>query len=194
VADATVFQIRPDDLERYQALLYDLPDIPAGLRIFDGTSKEDWWEPPPVYSDMPRLEAPDLWHLVGPAAFVMTAATAELLGEFLHPAGELLPVRVAGTDEPFVVLNILRDIDCLNPDGYRIDDLEVYSDFIEHRLPESGLFKVPQLDDVFIFCLERSDDERTLRETLDHHGLTGLRFEPIWASDGSITPTNLIGL
>ena len=82
----------------------------------DGTPKEDWWEPPPLYSDMPRLEAPDLWHLVGPAAFVITEKTAGLLGKFLHPVGELLPVRVAGATEPFVVLNILRVIDCLNPD------------------------------------------------------------------------------
>lgn len=53
---------------------------------------------------------------------------------------------------------------------------------------------MPQLDELCIFYLKRSDDEHTFRDTLDNNGLTGLRFEPIWANDGSIAPRNLIGL
>jgi hypothetical protein len=194
MGDATVFRVRPDDLDRYQAFLYDLPEVTPGIRHFDGTAKEEWWEPVPLYSDAPRLEAPDIWHLVGSAAFVMSSIVAESLGSFLHPVGELLPVRVVGARESFEVLNILRDVNCLNPEADRIDDLEIYSDFLEHRLPESGLFKVPQLDTVDVFYLERSDDGDTFRDSLDRHGYSGLRFEPVWTSDGSIRPLNLIGL
>ena len=194
VGDATVFRVRPDDLERYQALLYDLPEVPAAVRKFDGTPKSDWWERVPLYSDAPRLEAPDIWHLVGAAAFVMSSVVAETLRGFLHPVGELLPVRVVGAEESFEVLNIVRDVNCLNPEADRLDDLEMYSDFIEHRLPESGLFKIPQTDTVDIYCLERSDDDDTFRDALHRHGYSGLRFEAVWASDGSIRPFNLIGL
>jgi hypothetical protein len=47
---------------------------------------------------------------------------------------------------------------------------------------------------VDIFYLERSDDGETFRDALDRHGYSGLIFEPVWTSDGSIRPLNLIGL
>jgi hypothetical protein len=189
-----VYRVRWDDLDRYQALMYDLPDAPSELTTFNGVSKASWWEPPPVYSDSPRLEEPDLWHLSGCAAIVMLPAVAEELAEYLHPVGELLRLRRSGSDEGFVALNILRDVDCLNPDAYRIDDLEIYTDFIEHRLPEGGLFKVPQVDDVEIFCLERDDDGETFRDAIDRLSLRGLRFDPVWSTDGTVGPVNLLAL
>src|SRR4029077_9984253 len=99
-----------------------------------------------------------------------------------------LPLRLSGSNETFLALNILRDIDCLNPDAYRINDLEVYTDFIAHRLPESGLFKIPQVDHLQIFYLERDDDEETLREAIERHGFSGLSFRPGWAGGGPHTP------
>jgi hypothetical protein len=135
-------------------------------------------EPVPLDSDAPRLEVPDIWHLLGSAAFVMSSGVVERLAGFLHPVGELLPVRVVGASDSFEVLNILRDVNCLNPEADRIDDLEIYSDFVEHRLPESGLFKIPQLDTVDIFYLERTGDDDTLQNALDCNGYSGLRFEP----------------
>ena len=48
------------------------------------------------------------------------------------------------------------------------------------------MFKVPQVDDVEIFYLERSDDEETLRDSIERHGFRGLRFDPVWANDGGV--------
>jgi hypothetical protein len=192
MSDAVVYLVGWEDLIRYQSFLYDLPKTPHELRHFDGASKEDWWEPPPIYSEYPRREAPDFWHLFGVATILTSPTVVEELGGFFHPVGELLPMRATGTNETFLALNILRDVDCLNPDAYRIDDLEIYTDFIAHRLPESGLFKVPQVDNTTIFYLERSDDDETLREAIDARGYRGLRFDPVWSSEGSVVPINLL--
>jgi hypothetical protein len=191
---ATVYAVTWENLSRYQSLLYDLPDVPSGLRVFNGRAKESWWEPPPVYVEQPRLEAPDFWHLFGVGTFVMKPRLAETLGAFLHPVGELLPLRLSGANETLLALNILRDIDCLNPSAVDIDSLEVYSDFVPHRLPVSGLFKVPPVDRVHIFYLERSDDPASLRTVIETNRYRGLRFDPIWSSDGSIAPVNLMTL
>jgi hypothetical protein len=105
-----------------------------------------------------------------------------------------LQLRVSGTGEQLHALNILRDVDCLNPEAYRLDDLEMYTDFLEHRLAESGLFKIPQADDFALFYLERPDDDQSLRETISVRELRGLRFQAVWSSDGEIDPVNLLGV
>lgn len=192
MSEAVVHRLVWEDLGRFQSLLYDLPEVRPELRSFQGRAKEEWWEPPPVYSDMPRLAEPDLWHLVGVATIVMAPEVAEELGGFLHAAGELLPLRMSGTNRTLFALNILRDVDCLDPTRYRPQEGDAWTDFIEHRLDESGLFKVPQLDDVEIFHLERSDDDERLPETIERNGYRGVRFEPVWADDGSVSPVNLL--
>jgi hypothetical protein len=194
MSESLVYRIRWEDLEHYQALLYDLPETPQALQWFDGTSKGDWWDAPPVYSDMPRLKAPDLWHLVGVATIVMSLEVVEELAAFLHPVGELLPLRMSGTGEGLLALNILRDVDCLNLERYRDAELEVWTDFVPHRLPESGLFKVPQVDRVEIFYLERSDDGETLRARISENDYHGIIFEPVWSSDGDVEPINLVAM
>lgn len=194
MSEATVHRVRWDDLERYQVLLYDLPEIPASLRVFDGRPKADWWEAQTVYSDSPRLEAPDIWHLVGVATIVVSPDVASELASFFIPVGELLPLRMSGTNEELLALNVLRDVDCLNPAAYKLEDLELYTDFVEHRLPESGLFKIPQIDEVEIFYLERDDDASSLREVIDGGGYTGITFEPVWSNDGAVQPVNVLGL
>lgn len=190
----TVYVVRWDDPDRYQILLYDLPEVPSALKLFQGVSKAEGWIAPPVYSYEPRREAPDFWHLVGSGTIVMRPAVVEALGGYIHPAGELLPLRLVGHDEELVAFNILRDVDCLNPDAYSLDELRLYTDFLPHRLPESGFFKIPQMDDLEIFVLERSDDPETLRQAIERNGFRGLRFEPVWASDGSVPQVNLFGL
>jgi hypothetical protein len=189
---ATIHIVRWDDPDRYQALLYDLPAVPRELRTFDGRAKRGTWETPPVYVDGPRLEAPDFWRLVGSATIVVSPQLAQELGGFLHPVGELLPLRLSGTGETLLALNILRDVDCLDPAADDLDNLNVLTQFLVHRLDESGLFKIPQVDDVEIFYLERTDDAETLRQTIETRGLRGIHFVPVWSSDGSIEPVNLL--
>lgn len=187
-----MYLVEWDDLDRYQSFLYDLPDVPRELYRFDGQSRRDSWTPQPIYAERPRLEPPDLWHLWGTATIVMAPPVAELLADFVDPVGELLPLRRSGTGETFLALNILRDVDCLDPAGDNLDELELYTMFVEDRLPESGLFKIPQCDDVAIFYLDRAGEEETLREAIERHDLHGLLFVPVWASDGSVAPVNLL--
>jgi hypothetical protein len=61
VSDAMVYSFRWEDLERFQSLAYDLADAPREMTRFNGVAKSDWWQPPPVYAELPRLERPDFW-------------------------------------------------------------------------------------------------------------------------------------
>jgi len=153
---------------------------PPEIKQFDGASKENWWEAPPVFNYRPRHEEPDFWALAGTTTFAMTAQLTESLGGFLHPIGELLPIRFIGRDEEFVPLNVTNAVDCLDPEfGHTHQSAR----FVEHRLPGSGLFKVPQLDRETLY-LERDDDDERLRECIDERGLRGLVFTPVWSSRG----------
>jgi hypothetical protein len=193
MSEATVYRVRWADLDRFQSFLVDRPDPPLETWLqFAGVRLADSWTPLPIYSDQPRLQRPSFWHLVGAAVIVVEHEVVDLVGQFLYPAGELLPLRETGTDKEFLALNILRDTDCLDPSADRIDELTVVPDFIPHRLPESGLFKVPQLDTTHIFYLERSDDHGSLIKTIERYELTGLRFEPVWTSAEGPQPTNLV--
>jgi hypothetical protein len=188
----TVYVLRWADPDRYQWLSYDTAEAPPEITSFNGVPKGDWWEPQPVWRPYPKRERPDFWMLAGVAAIAFAPETAEELGEFLHPVGELLPVYERDTEEPFLVLNILRDVDCLNPAAYAIDDLEIFTEFIEHRLPDSGLFKIPQVDSIEIFSVERDDDEGSLSEVIEHRGYRGVHLLPVWTSDGTVQPINLL--
>lgn len=189
---AEVFRIR-FDVERFQAYLYDLPEVAwtEEIHTFGGTSKADLWVPQPVYSDQPRLERPDIWHLVGVATMVMSADVVDQLEPWLAKAGELLPLVVSGTDETVYAMNILVDVDCIEPAAYSLDDLELYPVFLEHRLPESGLFKIPQCDTVYMFCVERDDEEETFRGRIERRGLTGIEFQRVWSSVDGPLPINM---
>lgn len=151
MSDATIYDVRWADLNRFQSFLFDLPEPTLETFFqFAGVPLQDSWSPQPIYSHQPRLERPSFWHLFGTAVIVMDQEVIDLVGQFIYPVGELLSLRESGTNEQFYALNILRDIDCLNPHAYRIDELDVRPDFIPHRLDESGLFKVPQLDTTHI--------------------------------------------
>jgi hypothetical protein len=190
VSEATVYRL-DWDVERFQSYVYDLPDPELDLWLFDGTPRLSNWKPLPVYSDYPRLESPDIWHLVGAAVLVISTDVIDLLEPFISRAGELLPLVVSGTGEEVFALNVLEDIDCVSPGGYSDDDLNLSFDFLEHRLPESGLFKIPQCDTVLIFYVERDDDVDNLRQRVAHHGLSGVSFEPVWSSTSGARPINL---
>jgi hypothetical protein len=193
VSDATIYDVRWADLNRFQSFLFDLPEPTLETFFqFAGVPLQDSWSPQPIYSHQPRLQRPSFWHLFGTAVIVMDQEVIDLVGQFIYPVGELLSLRESGTNEQFYALNILRDIDCLNPHAYRIDELDVRPDFIPHRLDESGLFKVPQLDTTHIFYLERSDDDASLIRTIELRELTGLRFDPVWTSRDGPKPINLV--
>jgi hypothetical protein len=181
------------DVERFQAYLYDLPDDETSLHehmLFDGRSKLEWWKPLPVYSDQPQLERPDIWYHTATNLPVMSEEVIDQLEPFITRAGELLPLIVSGTGEKVYMLNVLVVRDAVEPGAYSLDELWLYPRFIEHRLPDSGLFLLPQLSGT-IFYVERDDDEETLLGPIEDLGLRGMSFVPVWSSTSGPAPLNL---
>jgi hypothetical protein len=193
MTDTTVYEIG-FDVERFQALLVDLPEEQTSVETwtFDGTPKAGSWTPLPVYSDRPRLERPDVWHLVGAAVLAMDAETIGSLEPFVRRAGELLELTRSDTRDLLYALNILEDIDCLDPTAWDLDKLFLCPRFLEHRLPETGLFKIPQSDTVDIFSVERTDDDDSFRRRIDRLGLKGLTFRLVWSASAGPAYENLI--
>jgi hypothetical protein len=178
------------DVERFQAFLWD-GQLPARhVREFDGRSKLRGWEARRVYSDQPRLDRPDIWQLVGSAALVMGETVISQLEPCISSSGELLPLVDAKSGDTVLALNILRDIDCLDLDESSLDPIEPALAFLEHRLPESGLFKVPEFDTTDIFCLEREDDPESLRGRIARLGLRGVAFQLVWSNTEGPIRTN----
>jgi RHS repeat-associated protein len=191
VVSSTVFRIAFDASD-YQTLTYDLKDPPIDLWHFDGRSRVASWSPQPVYIERPRLQRPDFWHLFGAAVIVMGPPTIEALEPFITAAGELLPLVVSGTNEELLALNVLEDIDCVDPAAYRLDDLILDPHFLEHRLPESGIFKIPQTDTVDIYYVERDYDTDSFRKRILDYGLRGIDFLRVWSSSEGPEPVNLL--
>lgn len=182
------------DVTNYQSFLYDLPE--SELRVddflFNGTSKLASWLPKPIYSDRPRLAKPDIWHLFGAAVMVMFEPTIESLQPFVAQAGELLPLKITDTGETAFALNVLDDIDCLDKKESQLDDpTRRFLSFAEHRLPEEGLFKVPEYDTVDIYVVEWGDDDRSFRRAIETNALQGISLTPIWSTKTGVIPFDL---
>jgi hypothetical protein len=190
VSEATVHRIG-FDVVAYQALVFDLPNPTREDFRFAGQSKLVSWVPRRVYVDGPRRERPDIWHLFGAAVLVMSESIVALLEPFVTGAGELLPLVVSGTDEELLALNVLEVHDLIDPAAYSLDTLELYPHFLAHRLPESGLFKLPQTDTVDIFHLERVEDDDSFRARVERHALKGIEFQRVWSSKTGPEAMNL---
>ena len=178
------------DLGEFQQLGFDLPEPPLDLYDLSGDSKPDW-TPQPVYSPYPRLKRPDTWDLAGTAAFAMDEHTVDLLEPHITQAGELLPLNFMPNGEQLLLLNVLQDVDCLDSSRSVLDSLELVVEFVEHRLPGEGLFKVPELDTTQIFVLESSERTSSFRHKVAHHDLAGVGFEAVWSDERGAIPSNL---
>jgi hypothetical protein len=182
------------DPDRYQSFLYDLPsdETEIDLWMFNGASRSATWTPMPIYSQSPRLQQPDIWQLVGAAVLVFSEEVAQALEPFVSIAGEQLPLRVSDGDTLMYALNILKDVDCLDKSSSDFEDPSLRRlTFIEHRLPESGLFKVPEYETVDIFHVERAGDRDSFRRRVEQHELEGVSFRTVWASDRGMVPVDL---
>ena len=176
----------PLDADDYQSLLVDLPEGSSRFHLA-GLPRSDDWEPPPVYIENPLLPRPAIWYLSGVGGPVMTEEVVDLLEPYLSVAGELLPVRMSGTAEELFILNVVDVVDALDPARSVTEDvIELFPYFVEHRLGETGLIKVPQLLSQ-LFYVEHDYDEDSLRLRVERHGLTGIHFVTVWTSDAGPT-------
>lgn len=172
------------DVERFQAYLYDLPDDELSLERhmeFVGRSVLEGWEPLPVYSDQPRLEQPNIWYQTETHMPVLSAAVVDELEPFVSRSGELLPLVVSRSDETVYLLNVLQVRDALEPHAYSFWEERFEPQFIEHRLPDTGLFLLPHSRGD-IFHVDRDNDQESLRRRIMRLGLRGMEFLPVWSS------------
>jgi hypothetical protein len=181
VSPASVFRITFDG-NQYQQLGYDLPEPAIDLYRFDGTPRLDTWTSQPVYVHHPRLRRPDIWHLAGAAGLVFEARTIPELEPYISAAGELLELTDTDHAESLLFLNITQDVECLDVEASTLGPVRWRLSFVERRMPESGLFKIPQADAVHVFVLEREGEPDSFRRRVERLELVGLEFEPVWSS------------
>jgi hypothetical protein len=134
------------EVERFQSLLFDVADDEEFAAIPDlvGGPLRDVWPTPPVYTDVPELPEPDIWHLTSMGqALVVTPPVVEKLEPFLTAAGELLPLRNhTGGRHEFLAYNALRvlvDRECIDLErraAEREQMLKIYGSLVDDDLAD----------------------------------------------------------
>jgi hypothetical protein len=82
-----------------------------------------------------------------------------------------------------VAINVLRVINCIPNEAATTDPLDLPPAFVNHRLPETGLFRIPQLPTTHLFSVERADEPDSFRRRFVDLGLTGIEFVRVWSSE-----------
>ena len=96
------------DLQAYDALIWDEPKSTRELRSFSGKPKLSSWRLQRVRRDNPSREEPDVWKILGSAAFAASQETVEALQPFLNDAGELLLFIIADKNEVILAMNVFE--------------------------------------------------------------------------------------
>jgi hypothetical protein len=151
---------------------------------FDGTPRNATWEAPPLWVENPLAPPPDIACLVGSTGLVLRSTAVEAVGAHLLGVGELLEARLAG--EPLWVANVTQVVDCLDQTSTARDKygaIDSYT-FLDHRLPESTVFKLPDTAEFELLTVERNDDrEFEFKPAFEDSGLTGLGFAELWNTE-----------
>jgi hypothetical protein len=172
----------------FQSLLVDVPEDEMP-RAFDGQPIADRWEEPPVYLCDPRAPPPDIWyvHVLGALAF--TPGTVEQLEPFLSLAGELLAVDLPGEGR-LSALNVTTVVDWLDWAPEAFDNGQMRPTFVEHRLGEAGLFKIPVLPSLTFSLHREAEDSFSAR--VRRESLQGVSLVTAWTSRAGPTLPNLL--
>lgn len=173
----STIQLVEFDVRRFPVLVYAVPEPSLEMYMFDGRPRTEWVELP-VEVEGRTTAYPDIWRLSGAAGLVMGASATQALEPWLSHVAELLPLVFGGVRLWFV--NILRVVDCLDYDSSMIAVGTQSLCFVEDRLPESGLFKVPDLSTSHIFTCDVGGGG--FAEQCRAQGLEGLVFSDVWTS------------
>jgi hypothetical protein len=130
--------------------------------------------------------------------FVFNQRACDLVGPILKGDGEILPVKMKGQPGQYYLYNCTRVIDVLDPKRsiweYYKQTQSCYIEvpaFRKNRFGKAKLFKYPLRGMVGIYVVERTGDYRDgeLKALVEHHGITGLRFDLLWSDkDGPARP------
>jgi hypothetical protein len=147
------------------------------------------WKEIELYVFNPGAPRPDFFGLG--LDRVCNQRARDIAEDILLQSGELLPVKVEGEDGQYHLYNCTTVIDVLDPDRsiWKYDKEEKTSQiavpsFHAKRLEKASLFKFPGLGSLSgLYVVERTGDYRDgeFKALVEHHGLTGLRFDLLWA-------------
>jgi hypothetical protein len=172
------------DEDRFGHLLID-GDDEFSFPFFDLMASPnpvaDRWTSPPVYVDRPTLPLPDFVHLWG-GDFVLGADVPDDLRQLLAIAAELLPLDLDGERLDYVhVTKVLNVVDHTKSvwDAAGVGNPLA---FLQHRLDELPLFRVPENNASQTFCTQGYGEFDFKGRVEDEH-LTGLTFREAWNSD-----------
>lgn len=157
------------------------------LSALDGSARRSNWNAVDVrlvtaIDEVPCLPADFPW--LGSHALVLKRRTIDAVGSFLERFGELLPLNCVNCGaERLVVFNAVQILDALDearseivrfPTG-RVMTVTRYS-FRPDVVNDAVIFRIPQLSKLFA--------TESLTEHVHEHGLSGLKFEPVWRATG----------
>jgi hypothetical protein len=163
---------------------------------FDGVPvDEKTWVPPEMRVFYPRFPAPDFWHLwMNCGAFGVKPHAIGIVEPFLLQAGQLLPLPIKGVN--LSICNILECQHCIDEeksewqlhpiDGRRTTIRRPF--FVAKDIPESSLFKIPELPLEIYTWEENADPEQEFKACVEANNLPGLIFEPMWSEESGIIP------
>lgn len=156
---------------------------------FMGIPRAKTWKVQNFYIDEPLAPIPNFFHMaVG--AFVCDEKARELAGEPLEMSGEFLPIRIEGKKGEYWIYNVTKCSNVVDvkkskwrkfgpgPD----DRMMERPAFFGSRFGEETLFKIPEDRATIIYCAEFTGDpdDGEFKAVVEQHGLTGLKFEPVW--------------
>lgn len=159
-----------------------LPDIQ-----FDGKSLKRRWKTPNMWVYRPKLKVPDLWAISIPGAMVASPEAFSRVGEFFEMAGEVLPI--AFKEKTWNLLNVTECVDALNhakcewlltDEGERVYPMK-YAFYIP-ALPESTIFKVPEVSPLLLTHEDKGDPETEFKAACEKHKIKGIKFTLLWSS------------
>ena len=127
---------------------------------------------------------------VDDTSLVFDEKAADVFGDFIEAAGQLLPLRIEGSGS-WYLLNTLENcnpVDSSDSDDHTTD-WELLLEpgrlaFRERRVASfSSLFKIPELRYLPVLTVTKGkDQEHDFFETYHEHELTGLIFDELWRS------------
>lgn len=126
-----------------------------------------------------KLRAGDFFNWM-PSYFIVTKNAQVVLKKYFDQAGETIPFKQ--DDNLIYYINILQCIDCLDETKSRLTgpSYQRRQVFIKDKLPQPGLFKVPQMLSILISVDEQFPAYQDFLDTVRTNNLSGLIFTELW--------------
>jgi hypothetical protein len=182
------FQIRPT----IKLSCLDRDEQFFNHELFSGIPIGDDWKKVELLNPGTKPSRPLDFYGFGEKALVCSEKVRLWCGPF-EDEGEFLAVKIKGLRGKYYMYNVTHVTSHLDPKKTiwhktvpRGQPGCIKSPaFHADRLGEDCVFKIPEDGATAIYCLERNDlpEHEGLKALVEEHGLTGLKFKPVWSSD-----------